>query len=241
MSRPALTAVVPAVAAVALLAVGCGCCDKYKHQVASLQQDLNLVRQGKQEVETSNKDLKARLAESQERQDELAIELEAKEDELATLKARLSQVGPGPARATTRPSRAPELAADDWQPTPGGAKITLASDVLFAPGKATLSKRGQAKMKRIAVNILSQRPRPLLRVYGYTDSDPIVRSARLWKDNLDLSANRAMAVTRELRKLGVPADRIETIGMGATNFVADNRTRAGKAKNRRVEIVVLRP
>ena len=78
-----------------------------------------------------------------------------------------------------------------------------------------------------------------MRVYGYTDSDPIKRSARLWKDNLDLSANRAMAVTRELRKLGIPAESIETVAMGATRSVAPNRTKADKAKNRRVEIVVV--
>ena len=47
-------------------------------------------------------------------------------------------------------------------------------------------------------------------------------------------------MTRELRRLGIPAKTIETIAMGATHFISANTTAAGKAKNRRVEIVVLK-
>jgi outer membrane protein OmpA-like peptidoglycan-associated protein len=48
-------------------------------------------------------------------------------------------------------------------------------------------------------------------------------------------------VARELWRLGVAPEKIETVAMGATNFVASNKTPAGKAENRRVEIVVTEP
>lgn len=79
-----------------------------------------------------------------------------------------------------------------------------------------------------------------VRIYGYTDSDPIRRSKKFWKDNLDLSSNRAMAVVRYLISRGVPKENIESIGMGDSNPVASNSSKSGKSKNRRVEIVVVK-
>lgn len=120
-------------------------------------------------------------------------------------------------------------------------RVTLAADVLFNAGRATLSKPGVTRLRGIVAQIKSQHPNATVHVYGYTDSDPIKRSAKLWKDNLDLSANRAMAVSRQLWQLGIAPEKIETIAMGATNFVASNKTAADKAKNRRVEIAVTEP
>ena len=57
-----------------------------------------------------------------------------------------------------------------------------------------------------------------------------------WDDNLDLSANRAMAVTRYLTGKGLDSAMIETVGMGAAQPVASNSSKDGKARNRRVEI-----
>ena len=86
----------------------------------------------------------------------------------------------------------------------------------------------------------SRYPGMTVRVYGYTDSDPVRKTRHLWKDNLDLSANRAMAVTRYLWSRGVTAARVETIGMGVTHFVSSNATTSGKSKNRRVVIKVVK-
>ena len=222
-----------AVVLIAALACGAlmaaGCCDKFKDRIAALEQENTVLQ-------TANGDLKKDLAQGKERCDELAIELESKETELANAKAELSDLKAKKPTVTTRPHLPP-----DWRVTATGAKITLGSDILFRAGRATLSSKGAAKLKQIAGTIQTAYPDARVRVYGFTDSDPIVASAKLWRDNLDLSANRAMAVTRKLRKLEIPAEKIETIGMGATNFVAANRTKAGKAKNRRVEIVVIKP
>ena len=119
-------------------------------------------------------------------------------------------------------------------------RVILGSDILFASGQATLTTAGKKAIDEIAKDLTSRYAGQLVRVYGYTDSDPIKRSKKLWKDNLDLSANRAMAVPRYLISRGIKADRIETIAMGATHYVAANSTKAAKAKNRRVEIFVIK-
>jgi flagellar motor protein MotB len=130
--------------------------------------------------------------------------------------------------------------AGGWERTVAGDRVSLGSDILFSSGSATLSDAGEAQLNRIAGDLRSTYGGMPVRVYGYTDSDPITRSAELWEDNLDLSANRAMAVTRYLRSRGIPAEDIETIAMGQTNPVASNSNDAGKEQNRRVEIIVVR-
>ena len=117
---------------------------------------------------------------------------------------------------------------------------TIATDILFPAGRANLTVGGKRRLSSVARMLKSKHPGRVVRVYGHTDSDPIRRTRRLWKDNLDLSANRAMAVTRFLVGRGIEARRIETVGMGKTRPVADNGTKKGKSRNRRVEIVVVR-
>jgi OOP family OmpA-OmpF porin len=87
---------------------------------------------------------------------------------------------------------------------------------------------------RLALDSLAERlvSRPALRVeiQGHTDATGGRR------ENLALSIGRADAVRRYLIARGVPADRIRTVGFGAARPMADNRTRAGRAQNRRVEL-----
>ena len=73
-------------------------------------------------------------------------------------------------------------------------------------------------------------------VVGHTDTEPIKKSS--WKDNLELSAQRALSVTRYLMDHGIPDKQVEASGCGSARPVASNSTADGKAKNRRVEIVV---
>ena len=118
--------------------------------------------------------------------------------------------------------------------------FTLSGDILFSAGRATLTAPGKRELDKVATRLKASHAGRIVRVYGHTDSDPIRKSRTLWKDNLDLSANRAMAVARYLVDKEVGAGRIETVAMGATRPVASNRTTAGKARNRRVEIVVVK-
>lgn len=203
-----------------------GCCTKEKQQLALIQQDYNALQ-------SDNATLKQSLAGAQSRNAELTAQLTNQRSRLDTAQEELAKLRAEPGKDIGAPP-------EGWTRTTGGVKTTLSSDIVFASGRATLSSAGVAKLRSVAATIKGKYPDAVVRVVGYTDKDPIVKSAKLWKDNLDLSANRAMAVTRQLWKLGIPAEKIDTIGRGATNFVAPNTTAAGKAKNRRVEIEVFR-
>ena len=73
-------------------------------------------------------------------------------------------------------------------------------------------------------------------IVGHTDDSPGARGRT--ETNLALSAARAMAVGRNLQAHGVVESRMSTMGRGAKEPVGDNRTAAGRALNRRVEIVL---
>lgn len=219
MNRRAVILIVVLVP-VALVAVGCH--DKCRQQLAGAEQQYIVKHQ----------ELQQNLADSEIDKGRLMSQLNDRDAQLSTANAEIASLTAKLAGMPTAP--------EGWQTTISGAKLTLASDILFAPGRATLSQRGAARLSRVASTIKATYPDAIVRVYGFTDNDPIKKSAKFWKDNLDLSANRAMAVTRQLRKLGIAAENIETISMGATHFVAPNQTAAGKAKNRRVEIVVIK-
>lgn len=75
-----------------------------------------------------------------------------------------------------------------------------------------------------------------VQIIGHTDSDE-----RNPGDNLYLSAVRAEAVRTQLLARGVEPDRLVTLGMGHTDPIADNLTKSGKAANRRIEFLLLRP
>ena len=114
--------------------------------------------------------------------------------------------------------------------TARGLVINL-SDVLFDTGKYTLKPNTQVSLAKVAT-ILELYPGLKVQVEGYTDS---VGAPAL---NQNLSENRADAVKNFLVQNGVPQDNATAMGYGATDFVADNTTAAGKAQNRRVELIV---
>jgi len=206
-----------------------GCESKEAKQLKELQQQYN-------DLQIKNKELQDNVAEAQSENSYLTLQLESKDAELAAAKNDLAKARMAATAKTEKPEKP---VPPGWERTAQGVRKTLASDILFAAGKATLSAAGDAELKKVAATIKSNYADAIIRVYGHTDSDPVVKSAKLWQDNLDLSANRAMAVTRYLEKAGLSAARIETIGMGATHPLGPNRTAANKAKNRRVEITVV--
>lgn len=109
--------------------------------------------------------------------------------------------------------------------------VNVAGDVLFDSGRVTLKSNSKSTLDRIASVIQSQYPSNTIRVEGYTDGDPIVKSE--WKSNERLSAERAMAVESYLVSRGINADKIYAAAFGASN------PRSSKAQSRRVEIVIL--
>lgn len=118
----------------------------------------------------------------------------------------------------------------------GTITVTLPDAILFDSGKAELKKEASAKLDHIRAVIREKYADKQIDVVGHTDTDPIKKSN--WKDNWELSAHRALAVTRYLVAHGIDEKIIRAVGCGQSRPVVSNATASGKARNRRVEIVV---
>ena len=117
-------------------------------------------------------------------------------------------------------------------------KVTFDSGILFTTGSATLSSTAKSSLFQFA-NVLKNNADCDVAVQGYTDNAGWKNStaAQSQQKNLELSQQRAQAVTSYLLSLGVASNQIRsTMGYGEDNPVADNSTAAGKAQNRRVEV-----
>jgi len=118
----------------------------------------------------------------------------------------------------------------------GTITVTLPDSILFASGKASLKKTTITELDHIYSVLKAKYSGKTVDIVGHTDSDPIRKSD--WKDNWELSAQRALTVVRYLLKRGFPDEQIRAVGRGASQPIASNTTSSGKERNRRVEIVV---
>lgn len=118
-----------------------------------------------------------------------------------------------------------------------GLVVTIVSDrVLFVPGQAEVQPEGIAILDVIA-DALRDIPNQIM-VEGHTDSSPIA-TAR-FPSNWELSTSRATSVVRYLiDKRGIAPRRVSAVGYADTRPISEGNAPAARAKNRRVEIVVL--
>jgi chemotaxis protein MotB len=116
-----------------------------------------------------------------------------------------------------------------------GLVVTVVTDkVLFDSGSAALRPKGQPLLTLVA-DALQAVPNPVL-IDGYTDNVPIATAQ--YPSNLFLSGARAAQVAEYFMSIGVKEDRLFPEGLGDRDPVAPNDTAAGRALNRRVEIIV---
>ncbi len=115
------------------------------------------------------------------------------------------------------------------------SKPTLLATVNFGSGQTGLS----AKAKEMVDGIVSQimeNPEAEILVVGHADGTPVLRGG--YQSNWDLSQARANSVAKYLKSKGIDAARIESVGRAHTDPVAPQNTSAGRAMNRRVEIIL---
>ena len=140
------------------------------------------------------------------------------------------KAAPAPAPAAA-PAPAPAPAAKP-APTPVKEKVTMAADAHFDFDKAVLKPEGKAKLDDLVGKLKAVNLEVVIAI-GHTDS---IGSKAY---NQKLSVRRANAVKAYLVSKGIEANRIYTEGKGEMQPVADNKTKEGRAKNRRVEIEVV--
>ena len=122
-----------------------------------------------------------------------------------------------------------------------GVKVTFESGILFPSSSSTLQAAAKTSLSQFANNVLKVNTDCDVAVQGYSDNDAWKNSTaeQSAQKNLDLSQKRAQAVTDYLLSAGVSSSQIRsTTGFGEANPVADNSTAAGKAQNRRVEVIL---
>ncbi|MDY4297258.1 MULTISPECIES: OmpA family protein [unclassified Xanthomonas] len=120
-------------------------------------------------------------------------------------------------------------------------RIGIRGNVLFALNSDQLQPEGRDLLKSLAAPLagyLKARDE-ILMVSGFTDDRQVRESNRQFADNWELSAERALTVTRALIEAGVPADAVFAAAFGAQQPVAPNVDEAGRASNRRVEMAPL--
>ena len=119
----------------------------------------------------------------------------------------------------------------ELEPIEAGMSFTLDA-IQFASGLAQLREEFQAGCERLTL-WMKENPEVRIQIEGHTDN---VGSLAF---NMALSQDRALAVSSYLTDLGIDATRVETLGLGPNEPIADNATEEGRAMNRRVQVLVL--
>lgn len=118
----------------------------------------------------------------------------------------------------------------------GQMVLQLPSEVLFGSGKADLSKAGKRALGEVLEVLKSFSERRFL-VAGHTDNQPM--RSRRFKSNWELSTARAVSVVQFMLAAGFAGQNLGAAGYGAFDPVAPNDTDANRAKNRRIEIILV--
>ena len=118
-------------------------------------------------------------------------------------------------------------------------RIGISGSVLFAPGSAELRVEGRQLLRSLVqpLRVYLRERDEMLMVSGFTDNTALVQGRhQRFADNLELSAQRALTVTRALVEEDMPSSQVFAAAFGAEQPVADNADEKGRAQNRRVEM-----
>jgi flagellar motor protein MotB len=235
-------------------------------QVQALQQQQQVLAQQNQELQArataldkDNQDTKALLAQEKQQGRIFQDEVSALREQLRTTAAQLAK-----SQSAREQSEARALLASSRRPTgasisanssllgdlpkvsiPGVevrqdgdvVRIELPADQVFLSGTATLKPGSDQLLHDVAQRVMQSYPQQMIGIEGHTDNDPAVTGAAA--QNTALAASQALAVQHFLITQGrVPESHLSIAGHGGTRPVVSNATPAGRARNRRVELVV---
>jgi outer membrane protein OmpA-like peptidoglycan-associated protein len=193
--------------------------------VATTTEDAQRAREEKEQAQQNEAESAraAKLSAEEADQARRLAESRASEAEYARLEAELAS------QQITSLTR--QLENLQLRETESGVVVTL-GDVLFASGQAQLVEGGRSSLAEV-VDLLQTEPDKKIRVEGHTDSLGDAAA------NLLLSEQRAQSVLEALVSLGVASDRISALGMGEDFPIASNDDEEGRARNRRVDVILL--
>lgn len=249
--------------AVLLLCVGAaGCVSKSKYESAmarlkTCQEESEACARDRDAATTERDALKKQLAETQASYQTSYAEAVAARDaaekrvaemeaSLSTTKSELEQLRKQRAEAERRLAAYREINAKFKKMIDSGRIsvhmrggrmiVQLPAGVLFASGKADLSREGKQALAEVAA-ILREFPDRRFVVAGHTDAVPLRGSK--YADNWELSTARALTVTKFLVGEGVKPENLSAAGYGEHDPIAGNDTEEGRQQNRRIELILV--
>jgi chemotaxis protein MotB len=163
---------------------------------------------------------------------ELSVEVEAKEEELSKLQGTYQEL---------EAKMKEEIAKGDVRLSQSGGriKVDLVDKILFDVGDASVTTRGEEVLARVGGVLANVKDRKI-QVSGHTDDLPISDRLRdRYPTNWELASARASNVVRFLEeKAGVPGRRLVAAAYGPWEPISSNKSASGRARNRRIEIVL---
>ena len=122
--------------------------------------------------------------------------------------------------------------------TLSNGRIGISGSVLFSVNSDQLQPEGRQLLKTLVgpLRVYLGERAELLMVSGFTDDLPVQKGNSQFSDNWELSAQRALTVTRTLIEEGMPASLVFAAAFGAEQPVASNSSDTGRSQNRRVEM-----
>jgi chemotaxis protein MotB len=210
------------------------------------REDVTAATQRAETAEAAQKELAQKLEKLETEKSELASakeelakdvqakagELEAKTGELAQLKGTYDNL---------QEKMKDEISKGDIRLSQSGGRlrVDLVDKILFDSGEAVISKRGEGVLGRVGA-VLATVEDKQIQVSGHTDSNPISEKLTTqFPTNWELSVARAVNVVRFLEeKAGVPPKTLLASGYGQHHPIASNKNAHGRARNRRIEILL---
>jgi len=227
---------------------------KLREEDANLRQLLDAK---KDELTKNVTDLRAKLSEREGRIKETENELKAKDMQIAELKTAIAGLSQEKSKALEEKEKAiedlkktytnlvtelnEEIKKGEIAVTQLRDKLSLSmvDKILFDSGSADVKKDGKKVLDRVA-EILKKVADKQIRIEGHTDNVPIgPRIAKKFATNWELSNARATNVVRYLQEKGIDPKLLSPAGYAEYRSVESNETEEGKAKNRRIGIVLI--
>lgn len=199
--------------------------DDLDREIARLEADLAATRSELAQVVKDRSKLAASIDEMSQALEELAARKAASEQRIAEFRDLVQRF-----RALIDAGRLKVKIVD------GRMVVEMATDILFASGRADLSPEGKEALAEVA-EVLADIPDRRYQIEGHTDDVPIKTDR--FPSNWELASARATVVLKELVAGGLSPERLSAASYGEQRPAVANDTPEGRAANRRIEIVVV--
>jgi len=221
--------------------------EKLDCDVAGLSKDKEtLTAENKKLAEILNAksdELSRELAEVRQRSSELEDEHNRLKDETVNLRKTKAEEAQKTSRTYEEMLEKMKIEISQGQVTiselKGKLTVNLVDAVLFDSGKSEVKPAGLVVLQKV-IDILKTVKDKAIRIEGHTDNVQISGSlSKKYPSNWELSSARAINVTRYLQQQGIDPSVLSAVAYGEHHPVAGNNSDEGKAKNRRIEIILV--